>query len=107
MLESSGVEYELFVPTKEVKEKCEKQSFKIERFGDETEEEFNRKSAKMELIVEKAKEMNAQFLMVSSNVESLAAKTLSVVSLGLGEEIQATAGLCHTYNGLKIIVSLA
>lgn len=103
MLESSGVEYELFAPTEEMKEKCKKQCFKIERFGDETEIEFNRKSAKMELIVEKAKEMEAQFLMLSSSVESLAAKTLSVVSLGLGEEIQATAGLCHTYNGLRIL----
>jgi hypothetical protein len=48
--------------------------------------------------------MEAQFLMLSSSVESVAAKTLSVVSLGLGEEIQATAGLCHTYNGLRILV---
>ena len=88
-----------------MKEKYEKQCFKIERFGDETENEFNKKSLQMELLVEKAKEMNAQFLMLSSHVESLAAKTLSVVSLGLGEEIQATAGLCHTYNGLRILVS--
>jgi len=91
-LESTSLESEIFKVTETDFEKIKNENRKIERFGDSTENIYNEKNALEQIIIDKSKEMGAQFVIDASTVDKVAADAMTNLVLGFGRELNSTAG---------------
>jgi len=91
-LESTSLESEIFKVTETDFERIKNENRKIERFGDSTESIYNEKNALEQIIIDKSKEMGAQFVIDASTVDKVAADAMTNLVLGFGRELNLTAG---------------
>ena len=88
-------------------ERIKNENRKIERFGDSTESIYNEKNALEQIIIDKSKEMGAQFVIDASTVDKVAADAMTNLVLGFGRELNLTAGFSQKMeNDVTILVRL-
>lgn len=106
-LESTSLESEIFKVTETDFERIKNENRKIERFGDSTESIYNEKNALEQIIIDKSKEMGAQFVIDASTVDKVAADAMTNLVLGFGRELNLTAGFSQKMeNDVTILVRL-
>ena len=106
-MESTSLESEIFKVTETDFERIKNENRKIERFGDSTESIYNEKNALEQIIIDKSKEMGAQFVIDASTVDKVAADAMTNLVLGFGRELNLTAGFSQKMeNDVTILVRL-
>ena len=106
-MESTSLESEIFKVTETDFERIKNENRKIERFGDSTENIHNEKNALEQIIIDKSKEMGAQFVINASTVDKVAADAMTNLVLGFGRELNLTAGFSQKMeNDVTILVRL-
>ena len=103
--EALSLESEIIKVTETEFESIKEKNRKIERFGDSTENIYNEKNALEQIIIDRSKNMGAQFVIDASTVDKVAADAMTNLVLGFGRELNLTAGFSQKMdNDVTILV---
>ena len=104
--EALSLESEIIKVTETEFESIKEKNRKIERFGDSTESIYNEKNALEQIIIDRSKNMGAQFVIDASTVDKVAADAMTNLVLGFGRELNLTAGFSQKMdNDVTILVN--